>query len=549
MSRAVSRAATVTQRETAKGRGGDKPASAMRRIGTRVPLTCVWTRGFSALLLGALAACAPTDHAESEHRSSRPNIILVFADDHAAHAISAYGSRINETPNLDRLANEGMLFRNALVTNSICAPSRAVILTGKHSHLNGVYTNRERFDSAQLTFPKLLQQAGYQTAIIGKWHLKSEPTGFDYWDILPGQGDYYNPTFLTLGDTVRYTGYVTDIITDKVLDWLRGGRDPDKPFMLMYQHKAPHRRWEPGPAHLTLYDDVTVPEPATLFDDYEGRTRAAKEQEMTIARHLYEEDLKLVPPSQLDERQRERWTAAYGPKNAELRDAALTGDDLVRWKYQRYIKDYLRTVASVDDNLGRLLDYLDEAGIAENTVVIYSSDQGFYLGDHGWYDKRWMYEESLRMPFIVRWPGVIEAGSESVRLVQNLDFAETFLDIAGLSIPSDMQGLSLLPLLRGESPADWRDAIYYQYFEYPAVHMVRRHYGVRTERYKLIHYYEIGESELFDLEADPVELYNVYDKPEYAEVVQGLEARLRRLRAEYGVPERDPVPYPSGSDE
>jgi arylsulfatase A-like enzyme len=319
--------------------------------------------------------------------------------------------------------------------------------------------------------------------------------------------------------------------------------------MLMYQHKAPHRRWEPGPAHLTLYDDLTVPEPRTLFDDYAGRTRAAEEQEMTIARHLYDEDLKLVPPSQLDEQQRERWDAAYGPKNAELREAGLTGNDLVRWKYQRYIKDYLRTVASVDDNLGRLLDYLDEAGIAENTVVIYSSDQGFYLGDHGWYDKRWMYEESLRMPLIVRWPGVVRPGSESAHLVQNLDFAETFLDIAGLDIPSDMQGQSLVPLLRSERPDDWRDAIYYHYFEYPAVHMVRRHYGVRTERYKLIHYYEIDEWELFDLQADPEELSSVYDNPEYADVVEQLEDRLRRLRVEYRVPEQDPVPYPGRADE
>jgi arylsulfatase A-like enzyme len=429
-----------------------------------------------ALFSLALAGCAPD-------RDARPNIIFVFTDDHASHAISAYGSRINQTPNIDRLADEGMLFRNAFVTNSICAPSRAVILTGKHSHLNGIFTNRERFDSAQVTFPKLLQQAGYQTAIVGKWHLKSAPTGFDYWEVLPGQGDYYNPRFRTHGDTVRYTGYVTDVITDRALDWLQNGRDPEKPFMLMYQHKAPHRRWQPGPDHLTLYDDTTIPEPPTLFDDYTGRTSAAKTQEMTIAQHMYDEDLKLVAPPQLNEQQLEHWNAAYEPKNEAFRQAELTGDELVRWKYQRYIKDYLRTIASVDDNLGRVLDYLDEAGMTENTVVIYSSDQGFYLGDHGWYDKRWMYEESLRMPFVVRWPGVVQPGSENSDLVQNLDFAETFLEMAGVDVPADMQGRSLVPLLQGRTPADWRDAIYYHYWEYPAWHMVRRHYGVRTQRY------------------------------------------------------------------
>ncbi len=491
----------------------------------------------AALLSLALAGCGPD-------REARPNIIFVFTDDHASHAISAYGSRINQTPNIDRLADEGMLFRNAFVTNSICAPSRAVILTGKHSHLNGIFTNRERFDSAQVTFPKLLRQAGYQTAIVGKWHLKSAPTGFDYWEVLPGQGDYYNPRFRTHGDTVRYTGYVTDIITDRALDWLQNARDPDKPFMLMYQHKAPHRRWQPGPEHLTLYDDATIPEPPTLFDDYEGRTSAAKTQEMTIAQHMYDEDLKLVAPAQLNEEQLERWNAAYGPKNEAFENAGLSGDDLVRWKYQRYIKDYLRTIASVDDNLGRVLDYLDEAGLAENTVVIYSSDQGFYLGDHGWYDKRWMYEESLRMPFIVRWPGVVQPGSENSDLVQNLDFAETFLEMAGVDVPADMQGTSLVPLLEGRTPADWRDAIYYHYWEYPAWHMVRRHFGVRTQRYKLIYYYEIDEWELFDLENDPDELSSVYADPEYAEIVADLKARLAQMRAEYRVPEEDPVPYP-----
>jgi arylsulfatase A-like enzyme len=470
-----------------------------------------------------------------------PNIIFIFSDDHASHAISAYGSRLNETPNIDRLAHEGMLFRNAFVTNSICAPSRAVVLTGRHSHLNGILTNRERFDSSQVTFPKLLQAAGYQTAIIGKWHLKSEPTGFDHWEVLPGQGTYYNPDFRTRDGIVKHTGYVTDIITDKVIDWLSKRRDPRRPFMLMYQHKAPHRAWEPGPAHLSLYDDVTMPEPETLFDDYQYRGSAAKTQEMTIARHLFERDLKLVPPPQLNEEQLAVWNAAYGPKNEALRGANPLGEDRVRWNYQRYIKDYLRTIASVDDNLGRLLEYLDRSGVAENTVIVYSSDQGFYLGDHGWYDKRWMYEESLRTPLIVRWPGVVESGSESSDLVQNLDFAQTLLEIAGVEPPPEMQGRSLVPLLRGAPPDDWRDAIYYQYFEYPGAHMVRRHYGVRTARYKLIHYYVIDEWELFDLQADPNELRSVHANPSYAEVRLQLEGRLAELRSLYSVPGERPV--------
>jgi arylsulfatase A-like enzyme len=489
-----------------------------------------------------LSACGTDEREPVVHE--RPNILFVFADDHAAQAVGAYGSQINQTPQIDRLAREGMVFRNAFVTNSICAPSRAVILTGKHSHLNGIFTNRESFDGSQVTFPKLLQQAGYQTAIIGKWHLKSEPTGFDYWDVLPGQGTYYNPDFRTAEGTVEHKGYVTDIITEKVLDWLATGRDRQKPFMLMYQHKAPHRRWQPGPEHLAMYDDVEIPEPATLFDDYAKRTSAAKTQEMTIAEHLDERDLKLAPPPELDEGQLQVWNAAYEPKNEAFRRAGLVGDDLVRWKYQRYIKDYLRTIASIDDNLGRVLDYLDESGLAERTVVIYSSDQGFYLGEHGWYDKRWMYEESLRMPLIVRWPGVVEPGTESSDLVQNLDFAQTFLDIAGVEAPADMQGRSLLPLLEGERSPSWREAIYYQYYEYPAVHMVRRHYGVRTERYKLIYYYEIDEWELFDLESDPRELTSVYDDPEYRETVEELKELLLELRVQYHVPENDPVPYP-----
>ncbi|MDY7109279.1 MAG: sulfatase-like hydrolase/transferase [Planctomycetota bacterium] len=485
------------------------------------------------LLLVILAGCASEKTAPSR-RTERPNILFIFADDHAAQAVGAYGSRINRTPNIDRLAAEGMLFSNCFVTNSICAPSRAVILTGRHSHLNGVPTNREVFDGAQTTFPKLLREAGYETAMIGKWHLKSDPTGFDHWEVLIGQGPYYNPPMKTPGGVVHHTGYTTDIITDLALDWLERERDPKKPFLLMCQHKAPHRNWQPGPDHLTMYDDVVIPEPATLFDDYEGRASGAKNQEMTIAHHLSPNDLKLVPPRNLTEKQLERWNAAYEEKNAAFRAADLEGDARTRWNYQRYIKDYLRAVASVDHNIGRMLDYLDESELAENTIVIYCSDQGFYLGEHGWYDKRWMYEESLRMPFIVRWPGAVEAGSENAQLVQNLDFAPTFLDAAGVPIPDQMQGHSLLPILFNGRAGGWRDAIYYHYYEFPAVHSVPRHYGIRTDRYKLIHYYQLDEWELFDLHADPNELRSAYAEPAYAALVPQLKARLRRLQTRFG---------------
>ena len=466
--------------------------------------------------------------------AERPNILFVFTDDHASHAISAYGSKINKTPNLDRLANDGMLFRNCFCTNSICGPSRAVILTGKHSHLNGVHRNGPTFDGSQQTFPKLLQKSGYTTAMIGKWHLRSSPTGFDYWNVLIGQGPYYNPEMKTAAGIKTHTGYTTEIITEFALDWLKEGRDDSKPFMLMYQHKAPHRNWAPGPDYLTMYDDVTLPEPATLFDDYEGRTSAAKTQEMTIANHFNPRyDLKIDwAPGNMTPEQRKAWDAAYGPKNKAFKEAKLEGKDLVRWRYQRYMKDYLRCVAAVDDNLGRVLDYLDESGLADNTIVIYSSDQGFYLGDHGWYDKRWMYEESLRMPLIVRWPGVVKPGSENHDLVQNLDFAETFLEIAGAEVPSDMQGESLVPVLKGKTPEDWRQAIYYHYFEFPGVHAVARHFGVRTATHKLIHYYQINEWELFDLQKDPDELRSVYGEADYQGEQQVLDGKLWRLMHE-----------------
>ncbi|HEX4070436.1 MAG TPA: sulfatase-like hydrolase/transferase, partial [Planctomycetaceae bacterium] len=349
-----------------------------------------WVRG-AWIACVVLCLCGRSASVRADAASeTRPNIVFIFADDHAAHAMSCYGSRINKTPNLDRIAAAGMLFHNCFCTNSICGPSRAVVLTGKHSHKNGFKRNGDRFDGSQPTFPKMLQQAGYQTAIFGKWHLASEPTGFDIWKILIGLGTYYNPVLIENGKHVPHTGYVTDLITDLALDYLKHGRDPHKPFLLMYHHRAPHREWDPNLKHLHLYDDVTIPEPENLFDDYQGRGTAAHVQQMEVVRDLKPRDLKFVPPKELNAEQLRAWNAAYGPKNDAFRAAHLKGEALAHWKYQRYIKDYLRCVASLDENVGRLLDYLDESGLAKNTVVIYSSDQGFFLGDHGWFDKRFM---------------------------------------------------------------------------------------------------------------------------------------------------------------
>ncbi len=466
----------------------------------------------------------------------RPNILFIMTDDHASHALSCYGSKINQTPNLDRLAKEGMRFTNCFVTNSICGPARAVILTGKYSHLNGFVRNGDRFDGSQQHVAKLLQAAGYETAVIGKWHLASDPTGFDYWNILLGQGPYYNPPMKTPQGVTRHTGYTTEVITDLVLDYLENQRDKTKPFFLMYHHKAPHREWEPGPNYLTLYDDVDIPEPDNLFDDYAHRGTAARLAEMRIADHMNERDLKLVPPRGLTPEQLELWHKAYEPKNEAFRKANLQGKDLVRWKYQRYIKDYLRCVAAVDHEVGRVLDYLDRTGLARNTIVIYTSDQGFYLGDHGWFDKRFIYEESLRSPLLVRYPGHIAPGTVNDQIVLNLDFAETFLDYAGADIPSDMQGRSLRPLLSGHKPDDWRTSFYYHYYEYPGPHMVHRHYGLRDQRYTLAYFYGLDEWELYDLEKDPRQMRNVFGDPAYADVVRRLQQQLEQYRRDLKVP-------------
>jgi len=511
-------------------------------------------RAVGAGAVALTGACRSMEPARPINADARPNIVFIYSDDHAYQAISAYGGRLAEvapTPHIDRIANEGMLFLNSFVTNSICAPCRAVILTGKHSHLNGVRVNGDVFDSGQQTFLKLLQQAGYQTSIIGKWHLRTDPTEFDHWEVLPGQGHYYNPDFVTPWGKEKVYGYVTDIITDKALRWLGRERDESRPFLLMVQNKAPHREWEPGPDHLTTFDDVTIPEPETLFDTYENRGTAANKQDMTIADTMrLDADLKVWDDEpqdrgtwsrtygRMDDTQRALWDAAYGPKNDAFRQANLTGKDLVRWKYQRYMKDYLRCIRSIDDNVGRLLEYLDENGLADNTVVIYTSDQGFYLGEHGWFDKRFMYEESLRTPLAARWPGLIPRGSKAAELVQNLDMAPTFLDMAGVPVPSDMQGSSLVPVMGGRTPRDWRTSIYYQYYEGEgAVHNVYKHYGVRTDRYKLIYFYTLDEWELYDLETDPHEMRNQYANPAYAGTIRKLKSELTRLRLRYKVPD------------
>lgn len=499
-------------------------------------------------LIGLLLAS--TAHAK------QPNIVFIFSDDHATQAISAYGGRLADiapTPNLDRIAANGMRFNRCMVGNSICGPSRATILTGKHSHMNGFMRNETNtFDGSQQTFPKLLRQAGYQTAIIGKWHLKSDPTGFDHWEILPGQGVYYRPEFQTPVDTHEEQGYVTEVITDKAIQWLNQTRNPEKPFMLMVQHKAPHREWSPALKYLNEFDDVVIPEPDTLFDTYEGRGTPAQEQDMSldIAMQLGK-DLKIWEHdifNDLDKRigrrltpeQRTQWDAAYGPKNKAFLKADLKGKDLIRWKYQRYLKDYLRCIKSVDDSIGRLQQHLEKSGLLENTVFIYSSDQGFYLGEHGWFDKRFMYDESFRTPLLISWPGITPPGSVNTDLVSNLDFAETFLDIAGTDIPSDMQGLSLVPILKGRTPKEWRNSLYYHYYEYPGWHMVHRHEGAYDGRYKLLNFYDLGEWELYDLKTDPNEMTNVYQKPEYAEVAKQMHRELEQLRKQYQVPENIP---------
>lgn len=474
---------------------------------------------------------------------SRPNIVFIMSDDHGYQAISAYGYGLNHTPNIDGLSSEGMLFNNAFVNNSLCAPSRASIISGKFSNKSSVKVIGDLFDGLQTTFPKQLQKAGYQTALIGKWHLFSYPTGFDYWNIFPGQGDYYNPNFIRdSGDTVRVQGYATNLITDDAIRWL-DQRDTTKPFCVLVWNKAPHRNWMPEIKYLNEFDSIEIPEPPTLFDDYRTRTRAAHEQRMEISKWLspnYDLKEEMYPTTnhrydglwkgilgRLTPEDQQAFLNAYKPKNGAFRNANLSGDSLTRWKYQRFIKDYLRTVQSVDDNVGRVMDYLKKNNLEKNTIVIYTSDQGFYLGEHGWFDKRFMYEESFRTPLIVRWPNVIKPGSVNNDMVMNLDIGETLLDAAGAKIPDDMQGKSFLPILQGKTPKDWRKYVYYHYYASGGDHNVAKHIGIRSERYKLINFYENNEWELYDLQKDPSELHNVYNDPSYKNILSSLKTELQ----------------------
>lgn len=506
-------------------------------------------------LLLTSGSCKTEDAEKDKPYGDLPNIVFIMTDDHATQAISAYGhpvSQLAPTPNIDRIAENGVKFLNNFCTNSICGPSRAVILTGKHSHINGFRMNGEVFDGSQPTLPKFLQKAGYQTALFGKWHLHGLPEGFDDWNILVDQGNYYNPDFIKGEDTTRINGYATDIITEMGLEWLKKNSSSKKPFLLMVQHKAPHRNWMPAPRHLNLYDSVTFPLPKTYFSDHKDQI-AAQQQLQTIYEDMYEgHDLKLSVEKGSDSlrhnpwktdfermtvEQRNIWDEAYRAKNDAFHEANLKGKELAEWKGQRYLQDYLATIASVDEGVGRILDYLEEQGLDENTIIVYTTDQGFFLGEKGFFDKRFMYEESLAMPLLMQYPKAIKAGTEIAALTQNLDFAPTFLDYAGVEIPPQMQGKSFRPLFgRSDGGESFRDAVYYHYYDFPAFHMVKRHYGVRTERYKLIHFYDdIDEWELYDLQRDPLEENNLYNSKEYAQVQEQLHRSLDSLQKVYQV--------------
>lgn len=518
---------------------------------------------FAALTLGALNMVSPLAADTPAASAAKPNILFIFSDDHALEAISAYRGRFKDiapTPNMDRIADEGAIFNNSFCANSICGPSRANILTGKHSHINGFMKNGQRFDGSQWQFQKDLGKAGYSTALIGKWHLHGHPQGFDHWEIYPGQGNYYNPDFITMdGKTHREQGYSTDIVTQKAITWLEG-RDKSKPFLLMCQHKAPHRTFAPALRHLGAFDGVTMPEPDTLFDDYATRNKQMAKNRMSIADHfLWTYDLKIrtderdgvklkggeggrIEYNRMTPAQKKAWDAHYGPLNKKFIADYKAGKyrdkkSLTRWKYQRYIKNYLATVKAVDESVGTLLKYLDDNGLADNTIVIYSSDQGFYLGEHGWYDKRWMYEESFKMPFLIRWPGVVRPGTRSHALIQNIDYAPTFLEAAGLPVPDAVQGRSLLPAFKAgnATPENWRTSLYYHYWMHGSEHVVPEQFGVRTSRYKLIRFPRSDEWEMFDLKDDPDEMKNIY--PSRPKLRAGLQAELMRLRKHYRTPQ------------
>ena len=517
---------------------------------------------FLLLIILFTVSCSKNDE--------RPNILFIMSDDHAYQAISSYSDKLINTPNIDRIANDGILFSNACVTNSICAPSRAVILTGKHSHLNGKVDNGFPFDTTQVTFPQLFQKAGYQTAMFGKLHFGNNPKGVDDFLILPGQGSYINPKFLGKEKDTIIQGYVTDVITDLTLNWFREKRDKEKPFLMMYLHKAPHRPWWPSPEKFAEFYEKEFPEPETLFDDYKGRGSAAKSAEMNILTHMqYMHDSK-IRPSTLEEMgevnpeivyyridgteyrpgpggflvpfnrgnpdQIAKYNLTLDKINNDFKEnwPKMSDKEKMQWKFQRYMQDYLATISSIDDNVGRVLDYLEENDLEDNTLVVYTSDQGFYLGEHGWYDKRFIYDESFKTPLLIKWPNKIKPGITNDEMVQNLDFAQTFLEAAGISSPEDMQGESLMPLLTGDEDRWTRKEVYYHYYEYPSVHMVKRHYGIVNKEFKLVRfYYDVDEWELYDRLNDPNEMNNVYDDPNYSEVVKDLKVKLAELRVKY----------------
>ena len=486
----------------------------------------------------------------------RYNIVYIMTDDHTAQMMSCYDKRYVSTPNLDRIAADGVKFTQSYVANSLSGPSRACMLTGKHSHKNG-FTHNEHgiFDGSQQTMPKLMQQAGYQTAIVGKWHLVSLPTGFDYWNILPEQGDYYNPAFINMqNDTIREEGYVTNIVTDKAIDWMENKRDKNRPFILFIHQKACHRCWLPELKYLHEYEDKIFPIPETFYDDYAGR-QAAQAQEMRIASNhdmdltydtkMYDANVQTRLTSnylnmigRLSSADRAKYDQFYDSLAIDFRSRHLQGKELAEFKFQRYMRDYAKVLNSLDDNIGRTLDYLKQAGLLENTLVVYTSDQGFYMGEHGWFDKRFMYQESFSTPLVMRLPEGLKARGDISEMVQNIDYAPTFLDIAGAQIPSDIQGESLLPLLRGEHPKNWRKSLYYHFYEYPAEHSVKRHYGVSTaDGWKLIHFYrDIDAWELYNLNEDPHELNNLYGKKGTEKVTKRLMKELRRLQKQYDDP-------------
>jgi arylsulfatase A-like enzyme len=487
-------------------------------------------------------------------QTTRPNILFIFSDDHAQHAISAYGSQVNHTPHLDRLAAEGARFTNSFVTNSICTPSRATLLTGQYSHLNAVPVFNS-FDPTRDTVARHLQSGGYHTGMIGKWHLGSDPAGFDRWIVLPGQGAYWNPTFLVAGKKLAIEGHCTDITTDLGIEFLKT-RPQDKPFFLMLHQKAPHRAWEPDERNKARFKDQQIPEPATLWDDYATRPAALPENQQTVSQDLTHRDLKMQPPADLAGRELQQW---YGLKPTEVvvEGKKLTGQELTKWKYQRYMQDYLACVQGVDDGVGKILDYLDQNQLADNTIVMYSADNGWYLGDLGMYDKRFMYEPGLRVPLLARGPG-IQPGSTPAQFVANIDLAPTFLDLAGLPIPESMQGESLVPLLRGETPADWRKSVYYRYYHDPGHHNTRAHYGVRTQTHKLIYYWKKDSYELFDLTQDPLEQRNLLftdggaqPAPEVTAKFVELKAEIVRLQQQYKDEGQyaDPATWPKGSSD